>query len=188
MEYMPNGTLRDRHPKGSILSIETFLPYVKQAAAALQSASNDTLLRRDIRPEKMFLGQNDNLLLSFGLLGWGDINTAQMMDDRIDSISKNVVTYMTPEQFNGKPKPASDQYSLGIVIYEWLCGRPPFTEGDFIKIGIQHMNGSLPSLRSKNPYIPQAVEDVVMKALAKKPEDRFESTQAFANAFEQACR
>src|SRR2546426_11815634 len=78
--------------------------------------------------------------------------------------------------------PASDQYALGIVVYEWLCGSYPFAN-----IRIEHRQ-TLPPLREKAPSIPQALEDVVMKALAKDPKDRFESVQVFADALEQASR
>src|SRR5947207_3318739 len=95
------------------------------------------------------------------------------------------IYYMAPEQFRGKPHPASDQYALAIVAYEWLTGTPPFTEGNFIQIGYQHDVELPPSLRSKVPNVPQAVEQVLMQALAKEPQQRFRNIHVFADVLEQ---
>jgi serine/threonine protein kinase len=88
--------------------------------------------------------------------------------------------YIAPEQLQGKPRLASDQYALGIVVYEWLCGDLPFHDA-FTEV-------PPPPLHEKVPMILPEVEQVVMKALAKDPKDRFESVQAFATALEQASR
>jgi serine/threonine protein kinase len=90
---------------------------------------------------------------------------------------------MAPEAFRGKPEKASDQYSLAVVLYELLCGSPPFSVGD---LGYQHNYEPVPPLREKNPAIHPDVEAVIMKALAKQPGDRFTSAQTFAEAFEEA--
>jgi len=93
---------------------------------------------------------------------------------------------MAPEQIQAHPGPASDQYALGIVVYEWLCGERPFS-GSLTEIAIKHTLALPPSLREKVPSIPLAVEQVVLKALAKEPEQRFARIQDFALAFEEAC-
>jgi hypothetical protein len=92
---------------------------------------------------------------------------------------------MAPEQLQGKPCAASDQYALGIVVYEWLSGQRPF-QGSFIEIYSQHLNVPPPSLCSQLPGLPPYVEQAVFMALAKKPEERFQSVRAFANALTQA--
>ena len=69
----------------------------------------------------------------------------------------------------GKPRPASDQYALGVVVYEWLCGRPPF-QGSFPELCAQHLYAPPPPLREKNPRVHQMLEQVVMTALAKEPQ------------------
>lgn len=94
---------------------------------------------------------------------------------------------MAPEQLQGKPRRASDQYALGIVVYEWLCGDRPF-HGSFTEVYSQHMFVPPPSLRKKLLDFPPAVEEVVMTALAKDPKERFATIQAFAIALEQACQ
>ena len=95
------------------------------------------------------------------------------------------IAYMTPEQIQAHPHQASDQYSLGIVVYEWLCRGRPFS-GTFTEIAAKHMITPPPSIRSRQPIFPIPVEEVVLKALSKDPKDRFTNVQAFAEALEKA--
>ncbi len=97
------------------------------------------------------------------------------------------IAYMAPEQIEAHPRPASDQYSLGIVVYEWLSGDRPF-HGSFTEIAIKHSVVPPPPLREKVPELSPVVEQVVLTALAKDPKERFGSVQAFATAFEQASQ
>jgi len=94
---------------------------------------------------------------------------------------------MAPEQIQGKPRPASDQYALAVVVYEWLSGDRPF-HGSFSEVCAQHMFAAPPALREKISTVSPAVEEVVLTAMAKDPSQRFKSVQAFANALEQASR
>jgi len=183
MDYAPNGTLRQRHPKGSILPVTTILPYVKQIADALQHAHDEKLIHRDIKPENMLLGRRNDVLLSdFGIALVAQSSCYQSTQDVVGTVA-----YMSPEQIQGKPRPASDQYSLAIVLYEWLSGTRPF-HGSFTELCTQHMFATPPPLREKVPTIPRDVEQVVTTALAKDPKQRFMSVQAFANALEQAAQ
>jgi hypothetical protein len=93
---------------------------------------------------------------------------------------------MSPEQIQGKPRPASDQYALGVVAYEWLTGKRPF-DGTYWEVMSQHLSVSPASLRKIVPFIPPELEEVVLVALNKDPHQRFMSVQAFAVAFQQAC-
>src|SRR5947209_2228408 len=96
---------------------------------------------------------------------------------------------MAPEQFEGHVEPASDQYSLGLVVYQWLYGDPPFTgQGNIHALPYQQMHTPPPALWKRVPDLSLAIEQVVMKALAKKPEERWASVQAFATALEQASK
>ncbi len=95
------------------------------------------------------------------------------------------ITYMAPEQIEAHPRAASDQYSLGIVAYEWLSGTRPF-QGSFSEIAIKHTVTPPPPLLAHLPTLPPAVEQVIFTALAKKPEERFASVNAFATALAQA--
>jgi len=183
MEYAPNGTLRTRHPRDTILPLATISSYVKQVANALQYAHDEKLVHRDIKPENMLLNRNNDILLSdFGLATVAHHTATQ----NTQSIAGTAV-YMAPELFRGKSYPASDQYALAVVVYEWLCGKPPFYEGDFIQLGYQHTHVPPEPLSEKMPELPQDVEHVVSTALAKDPKQRFGSVKAFANALEQAC-
>ena len=183
LDYAPKGTLRQRHPRGIPLPPLSVVPYVKQAAAALQYAHERRLMHRDVKPENMLVGRSEELLLSdFGL-----VLLAQSTSSQTTKEMAGTLAYMAPEQINGKPRPASDQYALGIVIYEWLSGERPF-QGSFVEIATQHVLTSPAPLRGKVAGISPAVEAVVFTALAKEPQQRFASVQAFATAFEQACQ
>ena len=179
MKYASGGTLRQRHPKGSRLPPETIVRYVKQVADALQYAHDQKVIHRDVKPENMLLGRAGMLFLSdFGIALIAQ--TTQTTQDIIGTWA-----YMAPEQFEGKPRIASDQYSLGIVVYEWICGERPF-QGTSPEIYGQHLHVSPPSLKEKGLELPDSVEQVVFKALEKDSKNRFESIQAFADALENA--
>jgi predicted ATPase/DNA-binding CsgD family transcriptional regulator len=149
----------------------------------LQYAHDERLLHRDIKPENMLLGRNNKVLLS----DFGIAIMAQSLRNRQTQDTAGTIAYMAPEQLKGYPGPASDQYALGIVVYEWLTGERPF-QGSFAEIVSQHMSVPPPPLGSKVAGIPLVVEYVVMTALAKDPQQRFESVQAFATALEKASR
>ena len=189
MEYAPNGTLRQRHPRNVAVPAGVVAPYVKQVAAALQHAHDQKLVHRDIKPENMLLGRNNEVLLSdFGIaLVTQSILAQSLSESSTSDTAAGTILYMAPEQIQGKPCPASDQYALAVVVYEWLCGVRPFN-GSYMEVAVQHMQAPPPSLREKLPTISPDVERVVLKALVKDPNQRFDSVQAFANAFEQACQ
>src|SRR5258708_35053787 len=182
MDYAANGTLRQRHPKGVVLPPDVFIPYVKQVASALQYAHDRKFIHRDVKPENMLLGSSSEVLLSdFGL-----VLIAQSTGSRSIQEMSGTIAYMAPEQLQGKPHPASDQYSLGIIVYERLTGDRPFN-GTFVEIASQQMLTPPAPLHEKIHGISPAIEDVVLTALAKNPQQRFASIQAFATALEQAA-
>jgi WD40 repeat protein/tRNA A-37 threonylcarbamoyl transferase component Bud32 len=181
MTYAPNGTVRQRYPKGVIVPLNVIVQYVQQIADALQYSHDQKVIHRDIKPENILLGKRSEVLLS-------DFGIATIVQSSQQSMQKVVgtVAYMAPEQLQGRPRPASDQYSLAIMVYEWLSGSPPFT-GTFTEIASQHVLTPPPPLHSKVPTIVPEIEQVVMTALAKDPQQRFTTIWAFAKAFEQAC-
>src|SRR5215831_79886 len=93
--------------------------------------------------------------------------------------------YMAPEQIRGTPLMTSDQYALAVMVYEWLCGAPPFS-GSEIVVCVQHVSAPPPRLRERVPSISRAVEHVVLKALEKDPRQRFAHVLEFASAFKKA--
>ncbi|GHO48517.1 serine/threonine protein kinase [Ktedonospora formicarum] len=182
VDYASHGTLRQRHPRGTRLPLSTIVPYIKQVAA-LQYAHDERVIHRDVKPENMLLGRKDEVLLSdFGIALVAQSSRYQNTQDVIGTVA-----YMSPEQIQGKPRPASDQYSLGILIYEWLTGDRPFN-GSFTELCTQHMFATVPPMREKLPTVPAEVEQVVTTVLAKEAKQRFGSVQAFANALEQASQ
>src|SRR5579864_3728285 len=181
MDYARHGTLRQRYPRGSCLSLATTVAYVKQVAAALQYAHTQQVIHRDVKPENMLVGASQKVLLSDFGISLFTPSPEQLSTQNM----AGTLSYMAPEQIRGKPGFASDQYSLGIVVYEWLCGVRPF-EGSMTEVMVQHLTMPPPALREKDPSLPEEVEAVVLKALAKEPADRYGSVQLFAQALEQA--
>jgi serine/threonine protein kinase len=181
MDYAPSGTLRQRHPRGTRLPLATVTSYVKQVAEALQYAHNERLIHRDVKPENMLIGRNNEILLS----DFGIALIAQTMGDQGIQNVAGTLPYTAPEQIQGKPRQASDQYSLAIVAYEWLVGKRPF-EGPLTEIISQQIAVAPPPLRASVPNISPAAEQVILTALEKDPDKRFSSIRAFALALEQA--
>lgn len=182
MDYAPNGTLRQRHPHGTRLPLVTVVPYVRQLANALQYAHDKNVIHRDVKPENMLLEQGNDILLSdFGIALMAQSSRYQNVLEMVGTVS-----YMAPEQIQGKPRPASDQYALAVIVYEWLTGERPF-RGSFIEVVTQHVMADPPAIREKMPSISYAVEEVILTALSKDPHRRFRSVAAFANALEQAA-
>ncbi|HZR42953.1 MAG TPA: serine/threonine-protein kinase, partial [Ktedonobacteraceae bacterium] len=172
-----------RHPKGSILPLPTVLSYTRQLASALDYAHTQKIIHRDVKPENILIGQQGQLMLSdFGVASTVHSSRSQTMAEIAGTIS-----YIAPEQIQGRPRLASDQYALGIIVYEWLSGSCPF-QGTITEMVTQHLATLPPSLQDKISNLPPAVEQVIFTALAKDPAQRFANLQAFANAFEQACR
>ncbi|GCE22308.1 serine/threonine-protein kinase [Dictyobacter kobayashii] len=183
LDYAPNGTLRQRYVPGTVLPLSTIVSYIKQIAEALQYAHDDKLVHRDIKPENILLGRRNEVLLSdFGIA----LMVQTMQYQNLQDVA-GTLPYMAPEQIQGQPRPASDQYSLGIIAYEWLSGRRPF-QGSMTEMISQHLAVAPPSLRSIIPAITPDVEHVVMTALEKDPGQRFGSVRAFAVALEQASQ
>src|SRR5439155_24033425 len=141
MEYAPGGTLRQLHPKGTRLPLDTVISYVKQVASALHYAHEQRLIHRDLKPENMLLGPDQELWLSdFGLAVVAHSARSQPFQQTAGTLA-----YMAPEQLQGHPTPASDQYALGVMVYEWLCGSRPFS-GSFPELAVQHTLVPPPSL------------------------------------------
>ncbi len=185
MDYAPNGSLRQRYPKGSLVPIPQIVSFVKQMSAALQYAHDKKFIHRDVKPENMLIGQNQEVLLSdFGIATISHSTSSLNVGTEGTS---GTLAYMAPEQIEGHPRAASDQYALGVVVYEWLCGERPF-EGSVSEVMAQHLSMSPPSLHERVPAIPAEVEQVVLRALAKDPKARFASVIDFAVDLEQASQ
>lgn len=179
MNYAPNGTVAQCHPRGEQLPFAQVLSYAKQIASALMYAHNEHLVHRDLKPENLLIGRNEELLLS-------DFGIAVVMQNERSLSAQEIVgtpAYMAPEQFVGKASAASDQYALGVMIYEWLCGERPFPNG-FVRF----MPDATPPapLRQQLPGFSIAIEQVIIRTLASDPRQRFSSVQEFVEALEVA--
>src|SRR5207249_3989231 len=163
------------HPKGTRLPLEQIIQYVKHIASALDHAHQQRVIHRDVKPENMLLSANDEVMLSdFGLA---------VVQRSIDASSTWSRDSFSMQKLAGTPCAASDQYALGILVYEWLCGEPPF-QGSLFEVFNQHLHTAPPSLCDRIPSLPTAVEDTVFSALAKEPQARFVSVQDFATVLE----
>ncbi len=181
---LAQSSLKDRFAPSHPQPIEAILPYVRQAAKGLQYAHNQRVMHLDIKPANLLLStQNQVLLADFGL---ATTLQTQRTHRTVHGFA-GTAAYAAPEQFQNRPGLASDQYALGVIVYQWLVGRLPF-EGDWLAIGHQKVNEDPPSLCTKVPSISSVVEDVVLRALAKNSSQRFASVQDFAAALEQAVQ
>jgi serine/threonine protein kinase len=182
MEYVAGGTLRDRYPKGSKVPLDVVVDLTSQLASALQYAHDQHLVHRDVKPENMLCRVDGTVLLSdFGIASVAHASSSLSVYEGVGG----TLAYMAPEQIEGKPRRESDQYSLAVVVYEWLAGVRPF-QGTVPELISQHLHTPPRSLLDQVPTLPVDVEQVVFKALAKRSQERFASMLAFATAFEQA--
>ena len=178
MNYTPHGTLRQRHPKGTRVPLDTVINYVKQIGDALHYVHEHKIVHRDIKPHNMLLGPNEEVMLSdFGI---AIISQSNSPHNPYEHDFEGTVPYAAPEQLQGQSRRSSDQYALAIVVYEWICGEWPFA-GSFDEVVHQHLFVPPPPFHQKGITCPSSIEQVIMKALEKDPNKRFSSTKQFAD-------
>lgn len=156
-------SLEDLHALGSLLPLATIVSYLTAITTEIQPAHTRGVVHGALSPTNIMLSNGAIVVSNFGGI--------------------QQPTYMAPEQFLGEVTPASDQYALGILVYQWLSGTLPFQGHD---LEAQHRSAPVPSLKKRLPTIPARVERVVLRALAKDPQDRYPTVEAFAAAFAQA--
>jgi hypothetical protein len=182
MDYLPRGTLRQVYAPGTQLPLPAVTLYTGQIAQALQYAHDARYIHRDVKPDNMLVEQSSHVLLSdFSLAVVAHSTHSQTAQQMAGTIG-----YMAPEQIEEYPRPASDQYALGVVVYEWLCGQRPF-HGTMLEILTKHCSVPPPPLRTHNPTLSPDVERVVLRALEKEWQARFPTIGEFARALEQAA-
>jgi serine/threonine protein kinase len=185
MPYIADGSLAQAiaNARGP-LPLNKIVQWTDEMGSALQFAHNQGIIHRDVKPGNMLMGPGEHLLLSdFGIAKVMDSNTALTHT----GASVGSPEYMSPEQATGEADYRSDIYSLGIVIYKMLTGQVPFSASTPVQVMFRHVQEPPPSPRTFNPAISPQIEAVVLQALAKRPEQRFQSASALASALKSAA-
>jgi len=180
MRLAQGETLNELIRQSGALSLARALKIVEQLADALNYAHQRQIIHRDIKPANIMVGDNDRVtLMDFGI--------AKPISSKLTRAGTMIGTpeYMSPEQFTGALVDSrADLYALGIVAYEMLTGCLPFSGDTPLTVSHKQVNEPPPSLRQYNPQIPIEVEQVIMRCLAKRPQERYQS----ANELSQALR
>lgn len=183
MPYVEGGTLRDYLHKKQRLTLIEAASFVDQISEALQHAHDSGVIHRDVKPSNILLRPDCHAYLAdFGLA------KAMMGAESLTSIGAIVGTpeYTAPEQSNGINDYRSDIYSLGIILYQMLTGQVPFTAESPIAVSLKHIQLEPPPPSQLNSDIPQSIETVILKALAKDPNARYQQAQELSTAYWQA--
>lgn len=172
MEYVEGKTLKEYIIEHSPVEPERAVEIMKQLTSALEHAHHNQIVHRDIKPQNILMDKDGNVKIS-------DFGIAMALSATSYTQTNSVlgtVHYLSPEQARGgAANKKSDIYSLGIVMYELLTGKLPFSGESAVSIALKHLQNDTPSLRSSVPTIPQSLENVVLKATAKNMQHRYQS-------------
>ena len=187
MAYIGGGTLRDELESQGKLPLTRIVSYLEQMAAALDFAHERKVVHRDIKPANILMTLEKRLLLT-------DFGLVKIMIDGQDQSPLSEVgmpmgtpDYMAPEQVIGAEVDArADIYSLGVLLYHMVTGAPPFQGATPMKVALQHVHMPPPLPRLSRPDLPPAAEQVILRALTKRPADRYSSARDLATTFRLA--
>ncbi len=188
MELVEGETLRDRLKAKGKLSVSESLEIARGICEGLSHAHARRIIHRDIKPQNILLTHKGDVKVA-------DFGIARALGG-VSTTSRDVVVgsapYLSPEQAkNGTVSTRSDLYSLGVVMFEMLTGKPPFVGDSPVAVALQHVQGKVPKVADKSPYVPIEVDQLVQKALAKNPSERFSSAEDMLvaiKALEQGAR
>ena len=182
MQYIPGGVLNLK--RSAPMPWQEAAHILLPIAQALAYAHEHNIIHRDIKPSNILLTEKGLPMLS-------DFGIAKILESEengtLTAAGMTIGTpeYMAPEQWTGQAGPLSDLYSLGVVLYELVTGRKPYTADTPVAIMLKQINDPLPSPRQFSPYLPEGLENVLFKALAKSPQDRYPGMRDFAAALEK---
>ena len=177
MEYVPGGTLKDRIAEGGPLDPREAARIGSRVAEALSVAHDRGIVHRDIKSQNVLLDASAGVKVA----DFGIARAASSETMTETNLALGTTAYMSPEQARGdRVGPASDLYSLGVVLYETLTSELPFRGGDPIATAMKHINEPAPHPREANPAVPRTLDTLVVKLLAKEPEDRYASAEDLA--------
>ena len=196
MEYLDGRTLKQVIKDEGAMSLERTTEVVRQVAGALDAAHEQGVIHRDLKSDNIMLSQTNGgewaKVLDFGIAKIQQPEGARDIDITAANLVIGTPQYMSPEQCSqsGPIDARSDVYSFGIIIYEMLAGRVPFTGESPTVIMMKQVQDEPPSISEARPDLPAAVAQLISRALAKEPNDRFQSagelSKALAEAFESA--
>ncbi len=170
MEYVDGKTLKQVLKQRGHLSVTEVVDIMLQVTDGLAHAHDSYIIHRDIKPQNI-------MILSNGMIKITDFGVATALNSTQLTQTNSVmgtVHYLPPEQANGKGSTIrSDIYSMGIMMYELLTGLVPYKGDNAVEIALKHLKEPLPSVRKSNPQIPQSIENVIIKATAKNPKNRY---------------
>ena len=174
MEYVQGKTLKSLVKKRGALTLPEVIDIMTQLSSAIMCAHDSYIIHRDIKPQNvMILDDGRVKIMDFGIAMALNSNELTQTNSVMGSVH-----YLPPEQANGSGSTIkSDIYSLGILMYELLVGKVPFKGDNAVEIAIKQMKEPIPSICKQNPDIPQSVENIVLRACAKNPKNRYDSVR-----------
>ena len=174
MEYVEGKTLKQLLKKRGTLTLSEAIDIMSQLTDGMAHAHDSYIIHRDLKPQNIMIKDDGQIKITdFGIAM--ALNATQLT--QTNSVMGSV-HYLPPEQASGKGSTIkSDIYSMGIIFYELLSGSLPFRGDNAVEIALKHMRDPLPSLRAENSAIPQSIENIIKKATAKNPKNRYESAR-----------
>ena len=177
MEYVKGTDLKNYIHDHYPIPLPQVIDIMEQVLSAVQTAHANGIIHRDLKPQNILIDENKNIKITdFGIAMAASQNSMTQTNSLLGSVH-----YLSPEQARGSiATPQSDIYSLGIILFELLTGQVPFEGETAVSIALKHFRDEIPSVRKFNPQIPQPLENVVYRATAKHPCDRYHDVEAMA--------
>ena len=174
MEYVEGKTLKQLLKKRGSLTLSEAIDIMLQLTDGMAHAHDSYIIHRDLKPQNIMIKDDGQIKITdFGIAM--ALNATQLT--QTNSVMGSV-HYLPPEQASGKGSTIkSDIYSMGIIFYELLTGSLPFKGDNAVEIALKHMRDPLPSVREDNPAIPQSIENIILKATAKNPKNRYDDAR-----------